>query len=232
MATQQCVIQALRLLIQNFMSGKKPEIKRQLLDDLFELYEKTFESIPDDFLYDAFAEFCRTNNENFYGSLPPLNTMYKYVVANYSDKEAMLESTELADCLDCEKGLKKLCLHINSVDAFYNPMVTKRLYVYACMECEAGRAQYKTGLKNEKQVEAQIIKQKNIIAAYTTDRHYSHEGSPLLQPESILTEYRKQKSKDLQKTGKPNIYRAAYKRMEQSALIRDQRRAEQGLDPI
>ena len=65
-----------------------------------------------------------------------------------------------------------------------------------------------------------------------TDRHYSHEGSPMLQPESILTEYRKQKSEELQQSGKPNIYRAAYKRMEQSSLVRDRRRAEQGLDPI
>lgn len=231
MANRECVIESLRLLIQNFMSGKRPEIKKQLLDDLWEVYEKTFQNITDEFLYDAFAEFCRTNTENFYGSLPPLNVMYRYVIANYSDKEAMFEENELSDCPDCEKGLRKLCVHINTVDAFHMPMVTKRLYVYAC-NCEAGKQQYKGGLKNEKQVEAQLKKQNNIVAQHSSDRYYADNGEPMLHPDSILTDYRKKLSEQLAKTGKPNIYRAAYKRMEQSSLIRDQRRAEQGLDPI
>tara|TARA_R100001443_G_scaffold8698_1_gene18117 strand:+ start:10869 stop:11564 length:696 start_codon:yes stop_codon:yes gene_type:complete len=231
MASREVIINSLRLLIQNFMSGKNPDVKRQLVTDLWEVYENTFQNIPDDFLYDAFAEFCKTNTENFYGSLPPMNTMYRYVIANYSDKEAMMESTELADCPDCEKGLRKLCLHINTVDAFHNPMVTKRLYVFAC-SCEAGKKQYASGLKNEKQVIEQLNKQKNIVAQYSADRHYNHNGVPSLQPESILTDYRKKLSEEKQKTGKRNIYREAYKRMEQSSLIRDKRREEEGLDPI
>ena len=233
MASQNEIEASLNILLQNFMSGRNAEYKEKIKSDLYELYEMTFQHTPDSFLYDGVCEFCKVSTDNYYGSIPPVNTIYQFIQKHYSQSDEMHKEKELDDCPDCERGLRKLCLHLQTPDAFGNQMVSERFYVFACDECEAGKEQYKQGLKNEKQVEEQINKQKNIVASHVSDRYYAHKGEPLLVPDALISDWRREWIADQKKkTNRPNIYLSALKKLEQGMIVRDKLRAEQGLDPI
>ena len=233
MASQNEIESALNILVQNFMSGRNLAYKQQIKADLYELWEMTFGKTPDSFLYDGVCEFCKVSTDNYYGSIPPVNTIYEYIQKHYSQAEDMHKENELEDCPDCEKGLRKLCLHLNSTDAFGEPMVVERFYVFACDNCDAGKGQYRQGLKNQVQVEAQVTKQNNIVASHVSDRYYSNKGEPLLVPSSLISDWRREWITQKKKTtNRKNIYISALKKIEQGMIVRDKRRATEGLDPI
>ena len=233
MASQNEIESALNILVQNFMSGRNLAYKQQIKADLYELYEMTFGGTPDSFLYDGVCEFCKVTSDNYYGSIPPINTINQFIVKHYSQAEDMHKEKELEDCPDCEKGLRKLCLHLNTTNAFGEPMVIERFYVFACDNCDAGKGQYRQGLKNQAQVEAQVTKQKNIVASHVSDRYYSNKGEPLLEPKALISDWRKEWITQKKKTtNRPNVYLSAIKKIEQGMIVRDKRRAAEGLDPI
>ena len=222
MASEQAILQAMKTLAGNYLNHK---YQQEWVDQNFSLWRFTFIDggadvpIPDNYLINGTAEFCRRAQGDF---IPNLNKFYTFLQKEYRLSEEMRASAELDDCEECEKGRRTVALHMRHwSEAKKQDIVLEKFYHVSC-DCPAGKHEESRGLNNWKKMEKKYGNHERVVYAFMT-----RAGQTELPPEALMSEWRREQTG----SGR-NHYAAAVSRLDKAAIIRDKNRIARGEQPV
>ena len=228
MASERAIEQALRTLAQNYVNQKYQE---DWINGAIDLWIYTFSDekaevpVPDSYLINGVADFCKRASGDF---APNLNKFYSFLQKEYKLSAQMHASTELDDCDECDKGKRQVALHVKQwSDAMEEQIVMEKFYHVSC-DCPAGKDEASRGLNNWKDMWKKQGKNDKVLYACMTNKY-----CPELPAEALMSEWRReQTNKKRIAHRKPNEYGLAVQRLEQGMINRDKRKMARGEQPV
>tara|TARA_R110000824_G_scaffold40221_10_gene120812 strand:+ start:2588 stop:3298 length:711 start_codon:yes stop_codon:yes gene_type:complete len=222
MASERAIEQALRTLAQNYVNQK---YQADWVEGAIALWIYTFSDekaevpVPDSYLINGVAEFCKRAQ----GDFPPnLNKFYSFLQKEYRLSTQMHASTELDACDECDKGKRMVALHMKQwSEARGEEIVLEKFYHVSC-DCPAGKHEESRGLNNWRNMWEKQGKNDKVLYACMTNAF-----CPDLPPEAMVSEWRRAQSGRGQ-----NVYSSAVKGLEQGMIARDKRKLARGEKPV